>query len=1122
VNGADSREFRLTDPRQRRIHERLGRLVGPGAAAFFRDACSLLEADYPPQTLTHIVGHCLREIESAIRDVLEFVGQPPPKPRGGNGSRDQVHRDEIVAILAFLGITEDDAVAENWLALAGSENEHGLAARAHRDSLRDPRPIDADFRRFWEAAQQILDLVLDRYETKFGAAVGLLEGLLSSSSPTTADAKLLAKHVPDSAIIRREFFAKADAKWLAALKDAGFFRRPPAPVLVDGGPRCYVWPESGYLARMAATPECQAVVLEVILPIADTQNFWVQEDILDAALALPVDTGAQLVPAVKGWLGGPISIGLPEKVGAFIRRLAHGRQAKAALDLAGTLLRPNSERVGNRAKAEFDLWFYEKVLQEDVPDLVRAGGNEAFVLLCDLLEQTVRTSDGDFRDHSQIWRPSIADHGQNELPSIESALVSAARDAAATLMTYDPTAASGLVRELESRRFTVFRRLALHVVRAAGESVIGLVESCLVDRDRFFDPDLLPEYAFLLRDSFGRLSPAGQAEVLELIETGPELDLKRYEEWLGRVPTTEEVERYFEDWQFEKLGFIEESLTGEWRKRYEQLLAKFGEPKRPREFRFWATSWIGPTSPVTKDALAALDDEDLVSLLKTWQASGQDMSPSPEGLGRELTSVAAEEPQRFSNLAPSLVGLDAVYVAALLRGYKDALQKGGSVSWPPLFEFCTWAVNQQEAVPPTDGQGEWSNVREDVAYLIQAGLPESVGDRGIPFSLRTEAWTVIERCVADADPTPGREARNGGDPYGTAINSARGAAMEAAIAYGLWVKRHSGAEAFSGLADVPELRAVLDEHLDPTRDSSLAIRSIYGRHFSQLTYLDRDWAEARAMSVFPLGSDSDRLRETAWDCYLEGPMYDSCYEILSAHYSREVDDARVGSSETPSPYSPLGHFAGHLMALYWRGHLDFADPEGVLSRFFRNSSDQLRAEAIDCVGRSLPRDLSAIEPEVRERLERFFDWRIAQARQAANPQGHQEELAAFGRWFASPVFEGDWALARFKETLELGNRLRPSHLELERLAALASAKPLEAVECLRLMNDLDQNGMLVLGVREEPMAILAAAIRGVNAAARQAGIALVNRLIARGHLGFAELLRSPRADPATPSASETG
>jgi len=1105
-----NREFRFTDPRQKRIYDRLGRLVGPGAAAFFRDSCSLLETDYPPQTLTHIVAHCLREIEGALRDVLELICQPAPKARPGKRERDHAHREEILAILAFLGVAEDDPVAEGWLALAGSENEYGLAARAHRDSLRYPRPVDADFRRFWEAVQQIFDLVLDRFESKFGAAVGLLESLLSESKPTRVDAKLLANHLPESPILRREFFARADAKWLVALKDAGFFRRPPAPVLVQGGLRCSVWPESGYLARMASTPESQADVLEVILPIAETQNFWVQEDILDAAIALPVDTGAQLVPAVKTWLSGPISIGLPEKLGGFIRNLARGRQAKAALELAGALLRPNSERVGNRATAGFDLWFYERVLRDDVPDLVRVGGNEAFVLLCDLLEQAVRTSDGDFSDHSQAWRPSIADHAQNELPSIESALVSAIRDAAAMLMAQDPTVAPGLVRELGSRRYTVFRRLALHVLRVAGESAIGIVESYLVDRDHFFDPGLLPEYAFLLRNSFGRLSGAGQAKVLELIETGPDLNLKRYEEWLRRAPTTEDVDRYFEDWQFEKLGFIEASLSGEWRDRYDQLLTKFGPPRRPREFRTWSTSWIGPTSPMTKDALAALSDEGLVSLLKTWQASEEDMSPSPEGLGRELTSLVADEPQRISLLAPRLVGLDAAYVAALLRGFKDALRRGGVMSWPPVIEFCTWAVNQREVVQPADRQSEWSTVREDAAYLIQEGLSLRSVDRGIPSSLRAEAWAVIERCVADPDPTPGREAKNGGDPYGTAINSARGAAMEAAIAYGLWVKRLSGAGASFGLADMPELQAVLDEHLDPSRDSSSAIRSVYGRHFSQLTYLDRGWAEAQAKNVFPLGSEFDRLRETAWDCYLQGPLYDACYPILSGHYLREVDGLRVQSPEAPSPYSPLGHFAGHLMALYWRGHLDFADSEGVLSRFFRNASDQLRAEAIDCIGRSLPRDPSELSAEVRSRLEQLWIWRISQAVAAAGRERHQAELAAFGRWFASPAFEAKWALSRFKETLQLAPRLRSGHLELERLASMADTFPREAVECLQLMNDLDQDGRLLLGSREEPKTILGAAIASDDQHAQDAALALANRLIARGHLEFREMLPNPR------------
>ena len=70
IGGAGSGSFRFEDPRQGEIFERLSRLVGPGPASFYKDARRHIDAEYPMDTVTHQVGHCVRELEGAMRDVL--------------------------------------------------------------------------------------------------------------------------------------------------------------------------------------------------------------------------------------------------------------------------------------------------------------------------------------------------------------------------------------------------------------------------------------------------------------------------------------------------------------------------------------------------------------------------------------------------------------------------------------------------------------------------------------------------------------------------------------------------------------------------------------------------------------------------------------------------------------------------------------------------------------------------------------------------------------------------------------------------------------------------------------------------------------------------------------------
>lgn len=64
--------FRFRDSRQQQIYKRL-LLIGPGPAAYFRDACQIMEGNSNLDAATHLVAHLLREVENALRAVLESI-----------------------------------------------------------------------------------------------------------------------------------------------------------------------------------------------------------------------------------------------------------------------------------------------------------------------------------------------------------------------------------------------------------------------------------------------------------------------------------------------------------------------------------------------------------------------------------------------------------------------------------------------------------------------------------------------------------------------------------------------------------------------------------------------------------------------------------------------------------------------------------------------------------------------------------------------------------------------------------------------------------------------------------------------------------------------------------------
>src|SRR6266849_3483168 len=306
MTGDHPRPVRFREPRQERIHRRL-LLIGPGPAAFYRDACRLLGEKSPVESTTHLVAHLLRDIESAIRDVLIPHDYTPPSKKQGR------FKAGIDAILQTYGIAENDAVAIAWRGLPDRDDERWLGRLAHRSALAGPRQLDQDFRKFCGEVEGILDVVLERFEEQFTASFRVLEALIAKTTPTREDAKVLRGKVPNNLVSLDYFFGKVEVGgWLEILASEGFFQRPPAPVREEekGGIRFPPWPESRYLVRMAAKPELQSRVVEIAVAIPETVNINVHDDLIGIALAVPAALGAKLVPRLKAAMRLPYQLRL--------------------------------------------------------------------------------------------------------------------------------------------------------------------------------------------------------------------------------------------------------------------------------------------------------------------------------------------------------------------------------------------------------------------------------------------------------------------------------------------------------------------------------------------------------------------------------------------------------------------------------------------------------------------------------------------------------------------------------------------------------------------------------------------------------------------------------------------
>lgn len=1005
--------------------------VGPVAASFFRDACRLMDQDPPLPTTTHLVSHLLREVESALRAVL----LPDRLVREHGGDR---QRAEVLAILDSLGIDRDDPAAVQWLELTGGDNLSGLAARAHRFGLAGPRPVDDDFRDFFDRVQRMLESVTERFEARYRSVFDQLDALLKTATPTQADAQRLRQRVPHNAATARYFFARASEAWLRPLAREGFFRSPPGPEVGDGSvPSVPDWPESGYLARVAARDPETAVEAAVGIPAVD--NAWVGQDLVEVALAVPPEHSVRLVPCIKAALAGRSGVRLPDRVGHLCTHLANGDHPLAALDLMEALLGPPLYRPDQLRSV--DAYEFPMIVSRTTPVMVSRVGMDAIVLLLRLLDAMVAADAGRRgTDRSALWRPQIDGETRPDR-EVRDALVDAIRDGGLDLVDGGRADVASVVAELRIRPSSIFTRLALHLLAMRGQQAPGLVGSYLTDRCLANDWDVEREYLLLARAGCSWASSRDQQRLCALIDGGPDTSSWRWSD--DDLPTAQVRRRAVEEWQRDRLTAVERILGPSQLARLRTLVAEHGpapDPgaEAPPTFEVWSHE-----SPVPGDDLAAMPTGTLVALLRTWQPASTHgrRRYDRSALCEAVRTVMQRDAAARSVDVDAFVGLPVDYVTSVLDALAEALAAKTALSWPAVLRLCFWADQQAVEELQTvaeDQRRSWRRARLAVLRLLILGMADQADP--IPADQTDAIWHLIETACADPSPSSQQEARLSDHErlLTLAADSVRPRAIHAAIVYAERRRRTDPT------ADVTGVLAILSAHLDLWTDPASAVRVTYGSLFARLAALDPGWAASHASVIFPMAPGRRLLWDAAWDPYLaRRRVTDEAWELLAEQYRRGVEELDPAEADEwrRARASNLGF---HLGNRYWFGQLTLDDHGGLLRRFYERAPQHVRREILESVGLSLAQE-DRPDGRLIRRLITLWEFRVESVRAGAAVP----ELAEFGSWFTSGAFDDQWSLRQLLAVLAMGSELTVETKVLQRLAVLA---PVYTQDCLAVLD----------------------------------------------------------------------
>ncbi len=1040
-------EWQPKEQRQRAIVRRLG-LVGEGPAVQFTDACRLMDGGVDLDSRSHLVGHLLREVQSALMAVLK-----PMVPDGDwpEERTDNAQTLKISAVCDALRVPPEDELRRSWKVFAGKLDRY-----AHRDGLARSRPVDEEFELFWDRGQAVLFAVSGRIEATYAEALPRIEQLALGEP----DVKAFTQTMLHSTVALDRFFELAGVAWLEPLRAKGYFDEPP-PLTPneEGGYEFPRWPQGRYLARVAE--EAPQTVVEIGCRLR-TDNPEAHQSLVDAACSMAVADALPLVEPICDWLQTPIQWALPFKARDLVVHLFEGGATEEGVAVAHALLTNPEAEAGDDVAGEHLDWL--------VPRIFPAAGLAGLEMVISLLE--VRLGGQGADAHSYIWRPSIAAGRRGD---DRDQLIGGARDAAEILaQTGMPIAV--IVAALEAPEMQIGRRLALDLL--SGHPTSEIARERLLDRAALEDGTTRQEYLALAVAAFATLEPDDRDRLLGWIEEG-----RRDEP----DPTRRRL------WQLQVLSALGDGLPAEWESRRQALVEEFGQidPHPPR----MVTAYHGDISPLDLTELRTMEFDVLVAYLRDWTLEDEVRAPTRSGLARTLEEAVAADPARFADGALAFGELDPVYGNAVLGGLRKAVEKGAPFDWGPVLDFASAALGDGPVDcdrPGVGGDAGRAQVCWGGADLIFHGLFR--GPAQIPYGMRKQVLHVLSAYFFHHDPTvEGQEEREGREPASLAINSVRCRALQGLCRLAVR-DREEGVE---GLR--PELASLLEQALDPPIGSSAAVRWTLGAAFGDLLFADEPWSGERCARFFPLDGDPTLWR-AAWEGYIQSaPPAPVFLELLEGQYRRAIEELSAEPAEGRLD-DPDGSLVANLMSHYLSGTIDFEAPGGLLNLFYSHASTTRRGLAIDAIGRGLD-SFGSPAPEIVARMEALAQRRLRAVQDGAPPN----ELSGLAWWLDSGEFEVEWSLGYLKELLDAGGTVQPDHMVAEWLSRLSGAYPLATVEILRRMVEGAVRDWFVIGARESIEATLRA---GLAAGGEAGSVArdVVNIIVSQGAIEFARLL----------------
>jgi len=770
---------------------------------------------------------------------------------------------------------------------------------------------------------------------------------------------------------RNHFFRKLETAknplpLLKPLKEDGHFdgRKNPEPIEDPERKGLYsipYWRVLGFLENVSRQnrekpeKEITSLLLEIIESITSWENpttgqrvdnYHTDRYILKIISNLPINCIAEKhIRLINTFLMSKFDrMLISHEIGeTILAKLLKHQEKKLLLVLLEVILdfNVNPESRTERFKPLMDKYWLREAIRKYKAKVAEICAAEAADIAIKVVERILKE---DKNALSCIFLPSIEDHEQNwRADSYEYQLVFFIRD---MFEFGESIRVRPKIEELLKKEHSVFKRLGLFGVNKHYRDM----------KELFWTWKDNPLTEIDCKRELYRL-------VEEHCEDFSEVEISKFLNWIKSTTYKDEADGKYIAYR-KKMWLLPFKNKGKYRdhKAINELYEEYSrmnaaEIEHPGWLSWHESAWGHEEAFEEKEFLTKTNKEQ-VEFLNNYRFEQGWRKPEPNDISYKLQQIVADQPQVFAENIMSFWELkrDSDKLA-LLRGIKEAWEKGKDFNWEGILNLCEKILGEPDFWRKEYSEESYNYRRafiQEICDLLIAGMRKD--SHAFDNILLPRAEVILLEIGKRTRTVAGEFPENEKPTITNVINSVRYDVLSAIMNYAL---RYARIYAEEQKAKWPQkIRDYFEVGLDKTKEPSLYYSTALGMYLASLVYLDKEWVCGNIDKIFPKENES-HWKATFRGYLSMGKVYKEIYLLLKkhGHYEKAIGtnfEDEYGNKNAVQ----------HICIGYLAGDEILSDAESLISKLLEKDG----AEVIDDIIEFMHMSNKSKEKEFSEKI----------------------------------------------------------------------------------------------------------------------------------------------------------